>query len=79
MTTVAQLVHVLRIKTSKDTWALTKGLETPPYEVGGHEMVITGYDDNAFALDDQGQKHRGLLTLRKLMGHKKQVITVTSI
>lgn len=55
-------------KASKDTWALTSDLETPPYEVGGHEMVITGYDDNAFAYDEHGGKHRGILTLRNSWG-----------
>lgn len=55
-------------KGSKDTWALTQNLEVPPYEVGGHELVITGYDDNAFAYDDQGGKHQGLLTLRNSWG-----------
>jgi hypothetical protein len=53
---------------AKDTWALTSTLETPPYDVGGHELVITGYDDNAFAYDDQGGKHQGLLTLRNSWG-----------
>lgn len=53
---------------SQDTWALSKGLETPPYEVGGHEMVITGYDDHAVAYDPWGGKHQGLLTLRNSWG-----------
>lgn len=51
-----------------DTWALTEGLETPPYEIGGHEMVITGYDDDAVAYDAHGGMHRGLLTLRNSWG-----------
>lgn len=55
-------------KASKDTWALTSGLETPPYEVGGHELVVTGYDDNAFAYDEFGGRHQGLLTLRNSWG-----------
>lgn len=55
-------------QSSKDTWALTKTLETPPYDVGGHEMVITGFDDAAVAYDDQGGKHQGLLTLRNSWG-----------
>lgn len=55
-------------KASKDTWALSSGLETPPYEVGGHELVVTGYDDNAFAYDEFGGKHQGLLTLRNSWG-----------
>lgn len=53
---------------SNDTWALTSGLETPPYEVGGHELVITGYDDHAVAYDEYGGKHQGLLTLRNSWG-----------
>lgn len=53
---------------SMDTWALTEGLETPPYEVGGHEMIITGYDDNAVAYDAKGGMHKGLLTLRNSWG-----------
>lgn len=51
-----------------DTWALTKELELPPYTTGGHEMVITGYDDNAVAYDNQGIAHKGLLTLRNSWG-----------
>jgi hypothetical protein len=51
-------------KVGKDTWALTRSLEVPPYEIGGHELVITGYDDNAVAFDNEGGKHQGLLTLR---------------
>ena len=47
-----------------DTWALTPELSVPPYEVGGHEMVIYGYDDNAVAYDKDGNAHVGLLTLR---------------
>lgn len=51
-----------------DTWALTKELQTPPYETAGHEMVIIGYDDGAIAVDAEGKKHRGLLTLRNSWG-----------
>lgn len=32
--------------------------------IGGHELVITGYDDNATAIDKSGVTHTGLLTLR---------------
>ncbi|EKD70548.1 MAG: cysteine protease [uncultured bacterium] len=53
-----------------DTWALTKGLDNPPYEVGGHEMVIFGYDDNAVAYEPTSSiPHKGLLFLRNSWGN----------
>ena len=55
---------------NEDTWALTKELETPPYFTAGHEMIITGYDDNAEAVDKDGKKHLGLLTLRNSWGEE---------
>lgn len=53
---------------ANDTWALTKEIETIPHYVGGHEMVIIGYDDNAVAYDRDGNKHAGLLKLRNSWG-----------
>lgn len=48
-----------------DTWALTKAIKNDPHPTfGGHEMIITGYDDNAIATDNEGAKHKGLFTLR---------------
>lgn len=48
-----------------DTWALTSSImHDPDPELGGHEMVITGYDDEATAIDNEGVMHKGLLTLR---------------
>ena len=55
-------------KSANDTWALTRNLEVPPYEIGGHELVITGYDDKAVAYDNLGGKHQGLLKLRNSWG-----------
>ncbi len=55
---------------SQDTWALTKEIELPPYQTGGHEMVITGYDDNAIATDQEGNQYQGLLTLRNSWGEE---------
>lgn len=53
----------------KDTWVLTPevlaGVETVD---SAHEMIITGYDDNAEAKDDHGKKHKGLLTVRNSWG-----------
>jgi hypothetical protein len=47
-----------------DTWALIDSIKNDPQLIGGHEMVITGYDDNAVATDKNGKKYQGLLTLR---------------
>lgn len=58
-----------RYKAQDDTWALTKKIaEDPNPELGGHEMVIIGYDDNAVAVDEAGEQHKGLLTLRNSWG-----------
>jgi hypothetical protein len=35
---------------------------------GGHAMVITGYDDDAIAIDNEGRHHKGLFTLRNSWG-----------
>ncbi|MDI9818055.1 MULTISPECIES: C1 family peptidase [unclassified Legionella] len=60
-------------KSTFDTWVLTPEIARDVYlrpEFGGHEMIITGYDDNAVAIDDQGREHRGLLTLRNSWGNQ---------
>ena len=52
---------------SYDSWVLTPEIIDDinnGAEFGGHEMIITGYDDNAVAIDEEGRKHQGLLTLR---------------
>ncbi|MFT4058034.1 MAG: C1 family peptidase [Legionella sp.] len=52
---------------TNDTWVLTPEIARDVYlhnDFAGHEMIITGYDDNAIAIDDEGRKHQGLLTLR---------------
>ncbi|CAM4496625.1 MAG: hypothetical protein LEGION0403_FIIPPAGN_01697 [Legionella sp.] len=54
-----------------DSWILTPEIARELYihhEFGAHEMIITGYDDDAVALDDQGHEHKGLLTLRNSWG-----------
>ncbi|KTD21789.1 C1 family peptidase [Legionella londiniensis] len=56
-----------------DSWVLTPEIIDDinhGAEFGGHEMVITGYDDNAVAIDDHGREHRGLLTLRNSWGDR---------
>lgn len=53
----------------KDTWLLTPAVLEGLDDVdAAHEMIITGYDDNAVATDDNGKKHKGLLTLRNSWG-----------
>lgn len=48
-----------------DTWALTNAMRNDnQMALAGHEMIITGYDDNAIATDNEGAQHKGLLTLR---------------
>ena len=55
-----------------DTWAFTKEIISGGEHVaiGGHAMVITGYDDNAVAIDNEGKKHQGLLILRNSWGEE---------
>ncbi|CEK11378.1 C1 family peptidase [Legionella hackeliae] len=53
----------------KDSWVLTPEILKAVDNVeDAHEMIITGYDDNAVAVDDKGKKHKGLLTLRNSWG-----------
>lgn len=57
---------------SYDSWVLTPEIARDVYlrpNFGGHEMIITGYDDDAVATDEQGNEHRGLLTLRNSWGN----------
>lgn len=56
-----------------DTWVLTPEIARDIFlrpMFGGHEMIITGYDDDAIAIDDQGRQHKGLFTLRNSWGNK---------
>ncbi len=56
-----------------DTWTLTpeitKDIEGQT-EFAGHEMVITGYDDDAVVYDNQGRSYTGLLKLRNSWGSR---------
>ena len=55
-----------------DSWILTpemiRNIWLRPSFYGGHAMIITGYDDNAIAVDNQGREYKGLLTLRNSWG-----------
>ena len=54
-------------KASNDTWMLTpdiaKDAKAGSIEAG-HEMIITGYDDEAVVMGPKKEKHKGVLTLR---------------
>lgn len=65
-------------KNTNDTWVLSskmilKIMNQGLFSVvlGGHEMVITGYDDNAIAYDDAGKPHKGLFKLRNSWGSER--------
>lgn len=54
-----------------DTWVLLPHMADAianDEESAGHTFVITGYDDDAIAIDAMGQLHRGLFTLRNSWG-----------
>lgn len=55
----------------QDTWVLLPKMAEDlanDTQSAGHAFVITGYDDEAFAIDSQGIQHHGLLTLRNSWG-----------
>mgnify|MGYP002133123493 CR=1 FL=1 len=58
---------------ASDTWVVTpeviNALDNDE-DLAGHEMVITGYNDDAIAIDNHGVAHKGLLTLRNSWGDK---------
>jgi len=54
-----------------DSWILTPEIANDindRTEFAGHEMIITGFNDDAIATDAQGRKYQGLLTLRNSWG-----------
>ncbi|GGI81929.1 C1 family peptidase [Legionella impletisoli] len=56
---------------ANDTWVLTPEIARDVVfnpDFGGHEMIITGYDDSAVARDPEGRQHHGLLTIRNSWG-----------
>lgn len=60
-------------KAKFDTWVLTPEIARDIYLrpiFGGHEMIITGYDDNAVSVDESGREHKGLFTLRNSWGEQ---------
>lgn len=60
-----------KYKTAMDTWVLTPEIvrsNTEHNSESGHEIIITGFDDYARAIDNRGRVHRGLLKLRNSWG-----------
>lgn len=52
-----------------DSWILTPEIMAGEADViGGHEMIITGYDDDAVVSDAEGNTYRGLFTVRNSWG-----------
>lgn len=50
-----------------DTWVMTSDIAEElkhSKRMGGHAMVLTGYDDNAKAVDSSGHVHQGLFKFR---------------
>lgn len=58
-------------KSRKDTWMLTPAIEKDAENnaiEAGHEMIITGYDDNAVVRAADGTENKGLFILRNSWG-----------
>ena len=56
---------------ANDSWILTPEIAADIgslNDLPGHEMIITGYDDAAIAVDAQGRQYTGLFTLRNSWG-----------
>ena len=54
-------------KAANDTWMITPQiiLDAVYGDIyAGHELVVTGYDDNALVMDEEGNINRGVFTLR---------------
>ena len=58
------------LKANNDSWVITKLLEKhlqSEIEIGGHAIIVTGYDDNA-CLAHEGKNICGFLTVRNSVG-----------
>lgn len=58
-----------RNNAENDTWAITPEFFFEDLDIAAHEMVIYGYDDYAYAINQKGEKHYGLLRLRNSWGN----------
>ncbi|KTC64774.1 cysteine protease, papain C1 family (plasmid) [Legionella adelaidensis] len=65
-----------KYKNENDTWVLTHEMLVDLYKqtasLAGHEMIVTGYDDDAVAYEygDEKIRHQGLFKLRNSWGDK---------
>ena len=60
-----------RYHSAYDSWILTADIiqeMKSEKDFAAHELIITGYDNNAVAMDKKGYKHKGLFTLRNSWG-----------
>lgn len=58
-----------RFHKRNDTWAMVQEIKDDAHpKIGGHEMIITGYDDEAMATDQNNVKHKGILKIRNSWG-----------
>lgn len=58
-------------KEINDTWVVTRQIAKDARRnliEAGHELIITGFDDNAEVTDPDGKKHKGLFILRNSWG-----------
>lgn len=59
--------------TKNDTWVMTPEIEKNLLDGNvnaGHEVIITGFDDEAVVYDSHGVGHQGVLTLRNSWGEQ---------
>tara|TARA_Y100000588_G_C14229464_1_gene914615 strand:+ start:581 stop:1669 length:1089 start_codon:yes stop_codon:yes gene_type:complete len=65
-----------RTKKKNDSWVLSTSIlnevesEGILDDMGAHEMVITGFNDHAVAVDNDGVQHQGLFKLRNSWGQE---------
>lgn len=60
-----------KLHESNDTWTITNSIRADANpDIGGHAMIITGYDDDAIVTDEEGGRHKGVFILRNSWSEK---------
>ncbi len=62
-----------KFRTNHDSWVMTKKIAndlTTEGDLSAHEIIITGYDDNAVISGPDCTYHRGVVTIRNSWGKK---------